>query len=145
MGGDCVPGNAVPQVEDFDPYMFVYEEALAVPDPVPVWEIVIKLMFYAIIFFIDIIGNITVVLIIIMIKRMRTPTNILILNLAVSDLMVGVFCMWVHAGNQITITWPFGEYVCKVNTFIQSEYKKTCLKRPLKLIPKNWFSRPITA
>ncbi|CAI9725885.1 neuropeptide FF receptor 2-like [Octopus vulgaris] len=27
--------------------------------------------------------------------------------------------MWVHIGNQITPEWPFGDLVCKVNTFIQ--------------------------
>ena len=121
--GDCVPGQFAEQNEEFDPYMFEEEVLLAIPKPIPVWEIVLKLTFYVLIFFVDIIGNTTVVLIIVMIKRMRTPTNILILNLAISDLMVGLFCMWVHAGNQITTVWPFGSYVCKVNTFIQGRYK----------------------
>ena len=121
--GDCRPGETAPQSDDFDPYMFVDELVPAIPEAVPVWEIALKLTFYVVIFLIDIIGNTIVVLIIVLIKRMRTPTNILILNLAISDLMVGMFCMWVHAGNQITTVWPFGQYVCKVNTFIQGRYQ----------------------
>ncbi|GFO12463.1 neuropeptide ff receptor 2 [Plakobranchus ocellatus] len=50
---------------------------------------------------------------------MRTTTNTLIANLAVSDLMVACFCMWVHAGNQVTHNWPFGNFFCKINTFFQ--------------------------
>ncbi|RUS75241.1 hypothetical protein EGW08_017006, partial [Elysia chlorotica] len=50
---------------------------------------------------------------------MRTTTNTLIANLAVSDLMVACFCMWAHVGNNISPVWPFGDVLCKVNTFFQ--------------------------
>ncbi|XP_052261870.1 neuropeptide FF receptor 2-like isoform X2 [Dreissena polymorpha] len=50
---------------------------------------------------------------------MRSTTNVFLLNLAVSDVMVGCFCMWVHLGNNITNDWPFDEFVCKGNTFMQ--------------------------
>ena len=120
--GDCVPGQMEKLNDDFDPYVVQEELLMNIPKPLPVWEIALKVTFYVIIFVIDITGNTIVVLIVAMIKRMRTPTNILILNLAISDLMVGLFCMWVHAGNQITNTWPFGSYVCKVNTFIQGRF-----------------------
>ena len=115
---DCIPGQMEETIE-FDPYVVQDEILLDVPQPLPEWEIALKVTFYVIIFLIDITGNTIVVLIVALIKRMRTPTNILILNLAISDLMVGLFCMWAHAGNQITKTWPFGPHVCKVNTFIQ--------------------------
>ena len=118
---DCIPGQMEKADDDFDPYVVQNEILMDIPQPLPDWEIALKVTFYVIIFIIDITGNSIVVLIVAMIKRMRTPTNILILNLAISDLMVGLFCMWVHAGNQITNTWPFGSFVCKVNTFMQGK------------------------
>ena len=83
-------------------------------------------------FLLALVGNIIVILIVVLNKRMKTTTNVFLLNLAVSDLMVGCFCMWVHLGNSITKEWPFGEYVCKVNTFMQGTvlrvivYKSQC-------------------
>lgn len=125
--GECIPGEMAELHDDFDPYLFKDLTLQEVPEPFPVWEKALKLTFYAIIFVINIVGNTTVLLIVCLMKRMQTPTNILILNLAVSDLMVGLFCMWVHAGNQITTAWPFGSYVCKVNTFIQGKCTVCCL------------------
>jgi len=116
---DCVPGETIPEQEDYDPHMVENLTALSIPDPIPNWEIALKIMFYVIAFLIDIVGNSIVILVIARIKKMRTTTNVLILNLAVSDLFVGCFCMWIHVGNSITTEWPFSEYVCKVNTFMQ--------------------------
>ncbi|KAK3091234.1 hypothetical protein FSP39_018151 [Pinctada imbricata] len=61
---------------------------------------------------------------------MRTSTNILILNLAVSDLLVALFCMWVHLGNDIYIDWPFGPFMCKFSYFIQE--RSLAILMPLK-------------
>ena len=115
----CVPGDPVRTDQSYDPYRFINMSSQDIPSAIPVAEIAIKVSFYVIPFLIDIIGNSIVLLIIAINKRMRTTTNMLILNLAVSDLLVGCFCMWVHVGNSITTEWPFDEYVCKGNTFIQ--------------------------
>ena len=87
----------------------------------PVWEIAIKIAFYILAMTLDIFGNSVVILIIVLNRKMRTTTNTLIANLAFSDLMVACFCMWVHAGNQVTPNWPFGNFFCKVNTFFQGQ------------------------
>ena len=121
MYDDCVPGEPVSEIE-YDPHEFENFTAPSLPEPIPVWEIALKVSFYLIAFLLDVVGNSIVVLIIITNRRMRTPTNVLIVNLAVSDLMVATFCMWVHLGNRITTEWPFGPFVCKFNTFMQSKW-----------------------
>nr|XP_022309956.1 neuropeptide FF receptor 2-like [Crassostrea virginica] len=87
--------------------------------PIPFLEIFFKIFFYFLAFMVDIIGNSIVIFIIYANKRMRTSANILIVNLAISDILVGCCCMWVHLGNQITQNWPFGAFLCKFETFVQ--------------------------
>lgn len=70
-------------------------------------------------FLLDIIGNGLIIFIVAATRKMRTPTNILLVNLAVADLLVALMCMWVHLGMSITTDWPFGLIICKVNMFAQ--------------------------
>ncbi|KAK2098514.1 Neuropeptide FF receptor 1 [Saguinus oedipus] len=48
---------------------------------------------YAFIFLLCMVGNTLVCFIVLKNRHMRTVTNMFILNLAVSDLLVGIFCM----------------------------------------------------
>lgn len=48
---------------------------------------------YFFIFLLCMVGNILVCLIVLGNRRMRTVTNLFILNLAISDLLVGIFCI----------------------------------------------------
>lgn len=48
---------------------------------------------YLFIFLLCMVGNIVVCLIVLENRRMRTVTNLFILNLAISDLLVGIFCI----------------------------------------------------
>lgn len=48
---------------------------------------------YFLIFLLCIVGNTLVCLIVAENRRMRTVTNLFILNLAISDLLVGIFCI----------------------------------------------------
>lgn len=48
---------------------------------------------YCLIFFLCMVGNTVVCFIVMRNKHMHTVTNLFILNLAVSDLLVGIFCM----------------------------------------------------
>lgn len=48
---------------------------------------------YLFIFLLCMVGNILVCLIVLENRRMRTVTNLFILNLAISDLLVGIFCI----------------------------------------------------
>lgn len=114
---DCVPGREIE--DEFDPSILIYINAPSPPPTFPTWEIAVKILFYVFAMLLDVVGNSIVILIIVLNRKMRTTTNVLILNLAVSDLMVAAFCMWVHVGYQIAPEWPFGDFVCKGNTFFQ--------------------------
>ncbi|KAG7238656.1 hypothetical protein INR49_030730 [Caranx melampygus] len=48
---------------------------------------------YLLIFVVCMVGNGVVCFIVLRSKNMRTVTNLFILNLAISDLLVGIFCM----------------------------------------------------
>uniref|UniRef100_A0A3P9PZG5 G-protein coupled receptors family 1 profile domain-containing protein n=1 Tax=Poecilia reticulata TaxID=8081 RepID=A0A3P9PZG5_POERE len=48
---------------------------------------------YSFIFLLCMVGNVLVCLIVLENRCMRTVTNLFILNLAVSDLLVGIFCI----------------------------------------------------
>lgn len=48
---------------------------------------------YSLIFFLCMVGNTVVCFIVVRNKHMQTVTNLFILNLAISDLLVGIFCM----------------------------------------------------
>ncbi|KAG6920516.1 neuropeptide FF receptor 1 [Chelydra serpentina] len=48
---------------------------------------------YIFIFLMCMIGNMLVGVIVLKNRQMRTVTNMFILNLAISDLLVGIFCM----------------------------------------------------
>ncbi|KAK3090500.1 hypothetical protein FSP39_012320 [Pinctada imbricata] len=116
VNSSCTPGEEVNLV--LSPAFTSLFDSPKVPE-IPMWEAVIKIVCYIIAFLMDVIGNTLVVSIISCNKKMRTSTNILILNLAVSDLLVALFCMWVHLGNDIYIDWPFGPFMCKFSYFIQ--------------------------
>ncbi|NXK63646.1 NPFF2 protein, partial [Sylvietta virens] len=74
---------------------------------------------YLLIFLLCMMGNGGVCFIILRSKRMRTVTNLFILNLAVSDLLVGVFCMPTTLLDSIIAGWPFGSLVCKMSGMVQ--------------------------
>ncbi|NXU75475.1 NPFF2 protein, partial [Oreotrochilus melanogaster] len=74
---------------------------------------------YLLIFLLCMAGNGLVCFIILRNKHMRTVTNLFILNLAVSDLLVGIFCMPTTLLDNIIAGWPFGSLVCKMSGMVQ--------------------------
>ncbi|NXS40205.1 NPFF2 protein, partial [Balaeniceps rex] len=74
---------------------------------------------YLLIFLLCMVGNGVVCFIILRNKHMCTVTNLFILNLAVSDLLVGIFCMPTTLLDSIIAGWPFGSLVCKVSGMVQ--------------------------
>ncbi|NXX29514.1 NPFF2 protein, partial [Nicator chloris] len=74
---------------------------------------------YLLIFLLCMVGNGGVCFIILWSKHMRTVTKLLILNLAVSDLLVGLFCMPTTLLDNIIAGWPFGSLVCKMSGMVQ--------------------------
>ncbi|VDP23101.1 unnamed protein product [Schistosoma margrebowiei] len=59
-----------------------------------------------------VIGNLLVVLAIGLVKKLRTPSNFLIVSLAVSDLLVGLLVQPLATLRELYGYWPFGEGMC---------------------------------
>ncbi|KAK3522234.1 hypothetical protein QTP70_034131 [Hemibagrus guttatus] len=83
---------------------------------------------YLFIFLLCMIGNSVVCLIVLRKKHMWTVTNIFILNLSISDLLVGIFCIPTTlvdnliTGNQCFCHWtgwPFSNIICKLSGLVQ--------------------------
>ncbi len=89
---------------------------------IPVWEIVVKVIFYVIIILVALLGNLAVVVTIWKKQRLHTTTNYYLVNLAVSDLMVTLSCTWVHLVDDLTENWVLGAFFCRINSFVQSKY-----------------------
>lgn len=73
------------------------------------------------IFFLAIIGNFLVILTLIQNRRMRTITNLFLLNLAISDMLLGVFCMPVTLIGTVLRNFIFGEFMCRFLPYMQGK------------------------
>lgn len=97
----AVPHETAPQAPD-SPYTPV-EQAF--------------MLFFLILMMIGtIIGNSLVCIAVALVKRLQTPSNLLILSLAVSDLLVAVLVMPFAATNEAAGHWPLGDIVCDIFT-----------------------------
>ncbi|XP_043912829.1 neuropeptide FF receptor 1 [Protopterus annectens] len=74
---------------------------------------------YVFILIMCMVGNILVCFIVLKNKQMRTVTNMFILNLAVSDLLVGIFCMPTTLVDNLITGWPFDIVMCKMSGLVQ--------------------------
>ncbi len=63
-------------------------------------------------------GNLLVIISVSHFKQLHTPANILILSLAVSDLLVGVFVMPLYLSWLIESCWISGPVMCSVFNFV---------------------------
>ncbi|CAG7722979.1 unnamed protein product [Allacma fusca] len=82
------------------------------------WTILL-IIAYSSIFIIGFIGNMCVVLVVVRTKSMRTVTNLFILNLAIADLLVIIFCIPSTLLSNILIPWVLGWWMCKTVNYIQ--------------------------
>ncbi|KAF8785037.1 Trissin receptor like protein [Argiope bruennichi] len=65
-------------------------------------------------------GNLLVMIVVILHRRMRTITNFFLVNLAVADLCVGLFCVYQNLSFYLTSHWAFGNFLCKMYHFVHS-------------------------
>ena len=63
-----------------------------------------------------VIGNVLVCTAVAIVRRLRTPSNLLIVSLAVSDLLVAVLVMPLAAAYETTGSWKHGQSVCDMWT-----------------------------
>ncbi|KDR14578.1 hypothetical protein L798_11307, partial [Zootermopsis nevadensis] len=70
---------------------------------------------FALIFFVGVVGNGTLVLIFIRHRKMRNVPNTYIFSLALGDLLVIVTCVPFISTLYTLESWPYGEVICKVS------------------------------
>ncbi|XP_052268441.1 prolactin-releasing peptide receptor-like [Dreissena polymorpha] len=87
---------------------------------VPVFVIVILALLYGSISLIAIIGNGLVIFVIAKEKRMQTVTNVLIANLAISDIMLGMFATPFQFQPALQQRWDFPTCVCAIAPFFKT-------------------------
>lgn len=80
-----------------------------------------RLLLYLAIFLLSVVGNVLVIALLARNKRLRTVTNSFLLSLAVSDLMVAVFCIPFTLIPNLMQTFVFGKVVCKAVAYLMGE------------------------
>ncbi|XP_054164549.1 cholecystokinin receptor-like [Oppia nitens] len=83
-------------------------------------QIIILIVPYSLIFLLAIIGNILVIITLAANRRMRSVTNRLLLNLAVSDLLLAVFCMPFTLMVVLYKQFIFGQLMCSLISYMQA-------------------------
>lgn len=95
----------------------------------------LQIPLYATILLLAILGNALVIMTLVQNRRMRTITNVFLLNLAFSDILLGVFCMPFTLVGTLLRDFVFGEIMCKIIPYLQGKFVTTkrfaCKRRPL--------------
>ncbi|KAL3886649.1 hypothetical protein ACJMK2_026629 [Sinanodonta woodiana] len=105
------------------------------------------ILFYGIVFIVGIVGNVSVILVIVRFKHMRTLTNVFLMNLTVSDILVVCVCIPVTLGNCVYRDWIYGEIMCKITPFIQGTAIGVSVLSLLSISISRYcaINRPLTA
>ncbi|XP_055549108.1 neuropeptide SIFamide receptor-like isoform X2 [Wyeomyia smithii] len=74
---------------------------------------------YFVVFLVGLVGNSFVIAVVFRAPRMRTVTNFFIVNLAVADVLVIVFCLPATLMSNIFVPWMLGWLMCKTVPYIQ--------------------------
>ncbi|XP_043094097.1 tachykinin receptor 1a isoform X2 [Puntigrus tetrazona] len=83
----------------------------------PVWRIVLWAVAYSTIVIVSVVGNITVIWIILAHKRMRTVTNYFLVNLAFAEASMSAFNTVINFVYSVHNEWYFGLYYCRFHNF----------------------------
>ena len=82
--------------------------------------VAVLILLYIVTFLLGFVGNILVVYIFTKNDKMRTVTNLFLVNLAVCDLLVVCVCMPFSVAVEVYVNWIYGEIWCKLVNFSQT-------------------------
>ncbi|KAH8413943.1 hypothetical protein KR009_000639 [Drosophila setifemur] len=83
----------------------------------------VRIMFiclYSIVFCCCFFGNLLVILVVTLSRRLRSITNFFLANLAFADFCVGLFCVMQNLSIYLIESWVFGEFLCRMYQFVHS-------------------------
>ncbi|XP_017324646.1 cholecystokinin receptor [Ictalurus punctatus] len=78
----------------------------------------VRILLYSLIFLLSVFGNLLIIVVLVANKRMRTVTNSFLLSLAVSDLMMAVFCMPFTFIPNLLEDFIFGAAMCRIVAYL---------------------------
>ncbi|XP_050312287.1 neuropeptide SIFamide receptor-like [Anthonomus grandis grandis] len=102
--------NATTDTSNFPPELF-YRHTISMT--------AVYCVAYLIVFAVGLVGNCFVIAVVFRSPRMRTVTNFFIVNLAVADILVIVFCLPATLMSNIFVPWMLGWWMCKTVPYIQ--------------------------
>lgn len=82
----------------------------------------VRILLYSLIFLLSVFGNLLIIVVLVVNKRMRTVTNSFLLSLAVSDLMMAVFCMPFTFIPNLLEDFIFGAAMCKIVAYLMGRH-----------------------
>ena len=88
---------------------------------------IITIPIYCLVFLLSFVGNQLVIITLIQNKRMRTVTNVFLLNLSISDLLLAVFCMPFTIVPIMLKNFIFGPVICVMIRYLQGELNDSFL------------------
>ena len=93
----------------------IYNSMLSYDTPFTIFLMTV----YGVAFVTGLLGNIFVILVVLRHEKMRTVTNVFLVNLALGDLLVVVFCMPFSLAPHVYRNWIYGRTICKLTPFLQ--------------------------
>ena len=84
------------------------------PPPVPDINQTVRIILYSLIFLLSVLGNSLIIAVLVRNRRMRTVTNLFLLSLAVSDLLVSLVCIPFTLIPNLMKDFIFGVGICKL-------------------------------
>ncbi|XP_021369376.1 neuropeptide CCHamide-1 receptor-like [Mizuhopecten yessoensis] len=83
-------------------------------------EAVIVPLCFGVVFVIGIIGNLFLLYYVLRKRRLNTPHNCYVVNLAAGDIVMITVALPFISTIYTTVEWPFGETICKLSEFVQT-------------------------